>query len=321
MDKKTRVLNCIDNKPIDKVPMVYWHHFSGENAHGKTCVAAHKKFYEETGVDFIKMMCDGFFPMDFGIPKIETPSDWAHVRPPTLKSSWVLSQADRINWMIEAIKDEACVYYVMFSSIELLGQSFGYDLCTAHLKSADSRKHMQPALDALGSFVAEAAAYLIKETGATGMLSSMSNNFRYTADEYRAYIRPQDEKIINATNAVSDYNIIHLCGYVGVKNNMEVWQDYETAVMSWDQHTDKLPISEARATFKNCRAIMGGFDNKQGTFFYTAGKDEVKAKAKEYARAGGKTGFILSADCSLTENFSYERIRWVGEALEELAIE
>jgi uroporphyrinogen decarboxylase len=124
---------------------------------------------------------------------------------------------------------------------------------------------------------------------------------------------------MKATNAVSNYNIVHLCGWIGVQNNMDVWDDYEGAVIHWDQHTDRMPIEEAQVIFKNRRALMAGFDNKPGTFFYTADKADVKAVAKNYARQGGKTGFILSSDCSLVESFPYERICWVGEALEELA--
>ena len=321
MDKKTRVLHCIDNKPVDRIPMSFWHHYHGDDAEGKTCIAAHRKLYEETGIDFVKMMSDGFFPVDFGLSRIENPADWARVAIPSDHSAWVQGQIDRVLWMREAIRDEACVFYVMFSAFELLCQVFGYDVCVNHLKDPVSRRFMQPIFDALGDLVAETSGRIITEGGATGIHQAMANSFRFTADEYRLLMRPQDLKIMEATNRVGRYNIVHLCGWAGIRNNLEVWRDYEGAIMHWDQHTDHLPIGRARGYFTGSRALMAGFDNKPGTFLYTADKPAVKEMAKSYAREGGDTGFLLSADCSLDESFPYERIRWVGEALEELASE
>ena len=63
MDKRTRVLNAIQQKEVDHVPVGFWYHFDGDQAMGDPCVQAHLDYYESTGLDFIKIMCDGYFPI------------------------------------------------------------------------------------------------------------------------------------------------------------------------------------------------------------------------------------------------------------------
>lgn len=37
MNKKQRVLDCIDGKPIDRVPFSFWHHYAGADNYGAAC--------------------------------------------------------------------------------------------------------------------------------------------------------------------------------------------------------------------------------------------------------------------------------------------
>ena len=74
MDKRTRVLNAMNKKEVDHVPVGFWFHFAGEEASGQGCINAHLKYYRETDLDFVKIMCDGYFP--YPLPEIKTAADW-----------------------------------------------------------------------------------------------------------------------------------------------------------------------------------------------------------------------------------------------------
>ena len=310
MDKKTRVLNCIDGKPIDRVPYCFWEHFAGEDAHGMGCVRAHKRWYDETGIDFIKMQSDGYFQIGFN-ETVRVPSDWAKLKIPDMKSKFVQGQIERAKRTRDIIQDEACIFYLVFAAFSFLWKEYDKEMVISHLRDGKAREYLLPLLDNLGDFVAEFAEKLITEGGVTGIDSAMSTNYRFTVAQYRAWLRPQDEKLLNAVNRLSNYNIIHLCGWDRVKNNFE----------SWGQHTEGISLAEGKVLFKNTRAIMGGFDHKPGTVLFTGSKEEIQALTKEYVRSGGKTGFILSADCSLMEHLTQERAGWVREALEQAAQE
>lgn len=320
MNKKERVLNCIDNKPIDRVPYCFWEHFSGEDAHGMGCVRAHKRWYDETGIDFIKMQSDGFFQIGFNEP-VRVPSDWSKLKVPDMNSPFVQGQIDRCKWTRDAIHDEACIFYLVFAAFSFLWKEYDKEMVIAHMRDGKAREYLLPLLDNLGDFVAEFAAKLLTETGITGIDSAMSTNYRFTVAQYNAWLRPQDLKLLSTVNQLSRYNIVHLCGWDRVKNNFEAWGDYEGAVIHWDQHTESISLAEGKVLYKNKRAIMGGFDHKPGTVLFTGSKEEIQALTKAYARSGGKTGFILSADCSLMEHLTQERAGWIREALEEAALE
>ena len=82
MDKRTRVLNAMNKKEVDHVPVGFWFHFSGEEAEGDACIQAHLKYYRETDMDFVKIMCDGYFP--YPLPEIRTVEDWKKLEPLTV---------------------------------------------------------------------------------------------------------------------------------------------------------------------------------------------------------------------------------------------
>ena len=81
MDKRTRVLNAMNKKEVDHVPVGFWFHFAGEEASGQGCINAHLKYYRETDLDFVKIMCDGYFP--YPLPEIKTAEDWKSLKPLT----------------------------------------------------------------------------------------------------------------------------------------------------------------------------------------------------------------------------------------------
>ena len=73
-----------------------------------------------------------------------------------------------------------------------------------------------------------------------------------------------------------------------------------------------MDIREAKKQF-GC-TVWGGFDNRPGTFLYTASRDEIEKAVADLIREGGRKGYIIGADCSLHNSLQDERIRWVAEA-------
>ena len=53
MDRKERTLRALQGLPVDRPPMVFWHHFVGADMEKENFVDSHVRFYRETGEDFI----------------------------------------------------------------------------------------------------------------------------------------------------------------------------------------------------------------------------------------------------------------------------
>ena len=319
MNRKQRWLDCIDGKPIDRPPMTFWHHYPQELQHGQASINAHLDLYRRTGIDMIKMMSDGYNDLTFGIT-VKTPEDWKHIKVPRMSDPFVQGQLERIKGVVEAVKDECAVYYVVFSSFTLIRMSWDREMCFAHIKDPASRPYILKAVENYGDFLAEMSATLISEGGLVGLLPCFNTNghTQFTTEQYSAWQSPQDRKLLAAINKVSNYNVAHFCGFNGIRNNIDAWCDYEAAAAHWDIHTDEIPLAEGRKTYPNVRAIMGGFDNKPGSVIYTGTKEEVQAQALAYVAEGGRTGYVLSSDCSLAPTIDYERILWIREALDSL---
>ena len=88
------------------------------------------------------------------------------------------------------------------------------------------------------------------------------------------------------------------------------------AWVSWSRYIDIMDIQEAKQRF-GC-TVWGGFDNRPGSFLYTASREEIEQEVSRLIAQGGKKGFILGADCSIHNELPEERIRWVVEAARKI---
>ena len=137
MDKRTRVLNAMNKKGVDHVPVGFWFHFAGEEAVGDACVQAHLKYYRETDLDFVKIMCDNYFP--YPLPEIKCAEDWKTLKPLTADHPFIREQVERAKAIVAEIGEERCVFYNVFapfSSIRFGAEAIG-------LSDADVMAHIK----------------------------------------------------------------------------------------------------------------------------------------------------------------------------------
>lgn len=117
MDKRTRVLAAMNGEKVDHVPVGFWFHFGGDEAMGEACVNAHLKYYRETDLDFVKIMCDGYFP--FPLPLIRKAEDWNRVKPLEAVNPFITEQVVVQGQLVKEIGASA-VYFIMYSHHFLL---------------------------------------------------------------------------------------------------------------------------------------------------------------------------------------------------------
>lgn len=72
---------------------------------------------------------------------------------------------------------------------------------------------------------------------------------RFTPEEYRTLITPSDLYVLEHANRYSKRNILHCCGWAGIKNNLEVWKDYPAAVFNWAVYIEGMDLKEGRECF------------------------------------------------------------------------
>lgn len=325
MDKRTRVLAAMNGEKVDHVPVGFWFHFEGEEARGDACVQAHLKYYRETDLDFLKIMCDGYF--SFPLPQIQCAADWKKVEPLAKDHPFIREQVERARAIVKEIGKERCVFYNVFapfSSLRFGAEAIGLNDGAVMDHVREDSAAVMHALDAIAWSNALLAELLITEAGCDGVYYCVQGGEydRFKAEEYQAVVAPSDRYVLEHANRFSKNNIIHMCGWAGSRNQLELWKNYPAKVINWAVYVEKMGLEEGRAYFGN-RTCLGGFETHwdgkvQEGIIYNGTKQELQDYTRELILDYGKRGLMLGGDCTIDARIDWERIRWIVEAARSL---
>ena len=278
MDKRTRVLNAMNKKEVDHVPVGFWFHFAGEEASGEGCIKAHLKYYRETDLDFVKIMCDGYFP--YPLPEIREAADWKTLQPLTADHPFIREQVERAKAIVDDIGKERCVFYNVFapfSSLRFGAEAVGLsDADVMEYIRTDKNAVMQ-ALDVIAQTNALLAELLITEAGCDGVYYCVQGG------EYDRFTPDYPAKVVNWAVFVEGLTLDAGRYFIGGRTSLGGFETH------WDEHT------------------------QQG-IIYTGTKEEVQKYTTDMILNHGKIGLMLGGDCTIDAKLDWERIRWVVEA-------
>ena len=314
MNKRERVMAAFQGKAVDHVPVCMWQHvppaFWGDD---DRFAAEQARFYRNTDVDFMKLSGDKFFgwpsPALRGIQRAEQLYD---VKPLGPDHPFIRGQIQRAKKVVAALGGECVTLQLVFVPLSCIRLAIGYPMMMQLIR--ENPEAMKHACAVVAEDQKALVRGLIQEAGVDGIFYSVQNGEenRFTAQEYRDWVMPSDKAVLDYANSLSDMNAIHFCAWEEIPNRLSVWQDYRAAVVSWSRYFDIMEIPEAKKHF-GC-TVWGGFDNRPGSFLYTASREEIEREVASLIAQGGKTGYILGADCSIHGELPEERIRWVVEA-------
>ena len=319
MDKRERVLACMNHLTVDRPPVGFWFHFSDEQKMGAACVQAHLDYYNHVDVDLAKIMCDGYF--DYPNPlaqSVQKASDWYHLKPLGKNHPFLREQVDRAKAVKDGLKDDMCVFYNVFAPFSSIRYGTSDELVMAHL-----REDPQAVAYALGIIAEDNSTLcelLMTEAGCDGIYYCVQGGEkdRMTGETYRAYITPSDKAVLSHANKFSPYNILHCCGSAGIPNRLENWQDYPAKVINWAVFIEEMDLVRGRAFFGG-KTVLGGCDNRKTGVLYTGSKAEVQSFVRKLVSSFDQdTGYMIGADCTLPADIDKKRIQWVIEAVNSL---
>lgn len=319
MDKRERVLACMNHLTVDRPPVGFWFHFSDEQKMGAACVQAHLDYYNHVDVDLAKIMCDGYF--DYPNPlaqSVQKASDWYHLKPLGKNHPFLREQVDRAKAVKDGLKDDMCVFYNVFAPFSSIRYGTSDELVMAHL-----REDPQAVAYALGIIAEDNSTLcelLMTEAGCDGIYYCVQGGEkdRMTGETYRAYITPSDKAVLSHANKFSPYNTLHCCGWAGIPNRLENWQDYPAKVINWAVFIEEMDLVRGRAFFGG-KTVLGGCDNRKTGVLYTGSKAEVQSFVRKLVSSFDQdTGYMIGADCTLPADIDKKRIQWVIEAVNSL---
>lgn len=315
MNKRERVLAAFQNKPVDRPPVGFWFHFLAEQGMGQPCIQAHLDYYNHIDVDMVKVMSDGYFP--YPVPEIKTASDWRKLKPLEKDHPYIQEQLERARGVRAGLKDDMCVFYNVFAPFSSIRFGTSDELVMQHLK--EDPDAVLYALDVIAKSNALLSELLVTEAGCDGLYYCLQGGEkdRFTAEQYRKYITPSDLYVLEHVNKFSDNNILHCCGWAGIQNRLENWQDYPAKVINWAVFIEDMDLIDGKRFFGG-KPVLGGFDNRPGGVLFSGTREEVEAYTRSLVEKCGTTGVLLGGDCTLPATIEKQRIGWVVDTVKAM---
>ena len=318
MNKRERVIAAFKGQETDHVPVCMWQHVPEKYwADDDLFAECQLNAYKNTDVDFMKLSGDKYFPWPSPVlDRIEKAEELYRLEPLGPNHPHIRGQIERTKKIVAGLKGECVALYLVFVPLSCLRLKIGYPKMMQLIR--ENPDAMKYACNVIAEDQKLLVNGIIREAGADGIFYSVQNGEvdRFTYEEYRDWVTPSDKAVLDYANSISDMNAIHFCAWEGTPNRLSVWEDYHAPVISWSRYMDIPDIREAKKHF-GC-TVWGGFDNRPGTFLYTASREEIEKETANLIQQGGKQGYILGADCSIHDELQEERIRWVAEAARKI---
>ncbi|WP_010262729.1 uroporphyrinogen decarboxylase family protein [Treponema primitia] len=327
MTKKELVLKALNNEEVERIPVGFWFHFLPEDDLYKGLadpqiadrnVAGHKRFIDQFHPDFVKVMSDGFFgyPTSGG-ESTQNIADLGQLQPIDPSHRWIQQQVDLVK-KVTALQADTFYIYNIFSPFTTLKSLLGVEKLVKTLKTEPQL--VGDTLIRVARGLAALSERVIKEAKADGIYLSVQNPdiAQISDDEYRRYVTPSDKIVLDAANKAGGNNVLHICGFKGVKNHLNAWKDYKAAAYNWAVNEDGISLSEGKKLFGGS-AVIGGFANSPGSLIEVGTKSEIEDFTEKLIKASGKKGIIIGADCTIPQGIPFDRLEWVRQKAEQVS--
>ncbi|MDO5037581.1 MAG: uroporphyrinogen decarboxylase family protein [Tissierellia bacterium] len=340
MNKRQRFIHYLNNEPVDRVPLAFYHHFLGpkmlynmnqglssQKAY-QANIEGHRRAREAFDPDMVKIMNDSLMIMPLEGAQVKRPQDLSRVLPQTKDSRWTDLSIHLAQEVKKIYSDsQAPVFYTSFGPAYILrsnlarignlmaGSPFFEKRILRFM--AEDKEAMKDLVMRVSEAVIEINQRLFEEVGIDGIYFSVNNqNDFFPQALYREVFSPGDKRILEAANQTSPMNLLHICGYRDKANDLSSFADYPAGAYNWAVHAEGVSLKEGKALFGD-RPVFGGFKQK-GLIPYGS-QEEIEEAVFKLLDETGQRGIMLGADCTLPTDFDDGRLNMVRAACQAYA--
>jgi uroporphyrinogen decarboxylase len=332
--KRELVLKAFHNEPVERVPVLFTHHYLGEadlndGLNDPTLfqknIDGAKAFKDEFDPDIVKIMTDGYFFLPYDYASISSVKDLKNIKPLDESGEYFTKSVELVQEYRKIYGDDILVFYNIFAPLTQLrngvqgsiGVVPGTDPVLEFLK--EDPDAVQEALDVIASDLVKFLPRVIGAGLSDGIYLSVTNpNRQIPADTYSTYIAPGEKKILAAAKELAPDHILHICGYQENRNILSVYPEYDVSVINWAVHAEQFGLKEGKELFGG-RAVIGGFDQTKASVLYKGSKEEIEAYVEKLIDEVGTTGVIIGADCTVPADIDVAHLQWARQKAEELS--
>jgi uroporphyrinogen decarboxylase len=276
MSKRQRVISAINNQKVDQVPIAFWHHYipdekvnamiPGNEKLIEENLLGHQNFIKELEPDIVKIMSDGFFSYPLrDINSIKSAEDFQYLVEIKRTDPWVDKQIELAK-NVKACQKDAFYFYNIFSPINMMRWLVGLDQVMFFIKNKSQQ--LSKALEVIANGLNVLVTSLINEAKVDGIYYCVQNPQNLSDEEYLKMITPSDVIVLNQMNKLSETNILHICGYDSVHNNVSFFKTYPAKIYNWAVNVEGVTLSQGKKIFNNA-CVLGGFSNFSNGLIHT----------------------------------------------------
>lgn len=330
-DKRQIFFDALDGKNSIVLASI-WHHFlaNDEQIYGyqndaiiARNIQAQQQFYQANQPDFTKIMSDAFLLHPAILhTEINQVDDFTKITSIGPNHPWITKQVEAIKEIVASYHGEIAAIYNIFAPAYYFRLKFDMVDKDTHkfprLVEQDPALFAQ-ALDKIADDIVFLVQRLIQEAKIDGIYLCVQSVQSPTFSEanYRTYIEPSQLRVLQAANTLSDYNVLHICGYEGRVNHLSHFADYPFKAVNWATFVEQVPLQEGKKIFAN-KAIIGGFDNTTQGALYRGDAAEIERQTKAIIAENGKQGLLLGADCSVPSDTDFKHIKLAAQIANRL---
>jgi uroporphyrinogen decarboxylase len=332
MSKRALLSRVFNNEAAERVPVGFWLHYLKDELEDlfkdpsllEINLEGHKKFYNDFKPDFLKIMTDGFFiyPNEPFL-SASSVSELKQVRSIGEHHPWIEKQVEFAKTLTSLFGGEVLTFYNIFSpaTIFRFGRLNKPGLSPAALLAdfiAADKAAVIHAMNVAAGDLALLARRVIAEAGVDGIYYSSQdgNDPRVTGALHAGVIAPADFTVLeaakNADKERGRYNILHICGYAGHRNDLSHFAGYPAQVFNWASTVEGVSLAEGKKLFGG-KPVIGGFDNTVQGVLYRGSREEIEAETERLVKEAGKAGVVLGADCTIPRDTDLRHLEWVRE--------
>lgn len=333
--KKELVLKVFNNEPAERIPVLFTHHYLGPDELNDGLINPEllernlegaRAFKKDFNPDIVKIMTDGFFFLPYDFKNIRTIDDLNKIKPIADDHVWFEKSVELASGYREIYGDDILIFYNFFAPLTQLRLGVQKYQANGNINKdhvldflAEDATAVAKALDVIADDIIKLIKRVVKDGISDGIYLSVTNpNRKIPADIYAKFIAPSEKKILDAANELSEYNILHICGYEGNRNILSVYKDYNVKVVNWAVHVEQFGLKEGKELFGG-RAVIGGFEQTKNSILYKGTKKEIEDCVEKLIKDVGKTGVIIGADCTVPADIPVEKLNWARNKAKELS--
>jgi uroporphyrinogen decarboxylase len=228
---------------------------------------------------------------------------------------WIEKQIDYAKTITGLCGSEVMCFYNIFSPATFFrftrtGRE-GKGLADFIAEDRDAAAH---ALNVAAEDLAVLSRRLISEAGVDGVyFSAQDINDPRVTDEIREQIlAPSDCKALEPAVSASQFNILHVCGYAGYRNDLSHFTGYPAQIINFASVVEGVSLGEGKKIFRG-KPVIGGFGNTTADILYRGSRAEIEAETERLLKEAGTLGVVLGADCTIPRDIDRDRLKWVRD--------